>query len=151
MGDPTVDGMYEDGTGLLTIGALARLTGIPVKTIRNWSDADLLPPAARTPAGYRLYGPDAPPRLEIVRSLRELGIGTAAIRSVLHRELPHSLNGMGGPPSFAETAAQWADALDAQILPHSLNGMGGPPSCGCSAPCCVRWPRGAAQQRSCRT
>ncbi|MFI9080299.1 TIGR03086 family metal-binding protein [Streptomyces sioyaensis] len=27
MGDPTVDGMYEDGTGLLTIGALARLTG----------------------------------------------------------------------------------------------------------------------------
>ncbi|WP_455568626.1 TIGR03086 family metal-binding protein [Streptomyces inhibens] len=115
MGDPTVDGMYEDGTGLLTIGALARLTGVPVKTIRNWSDADLLPPAARTPAGYRLYGPDAPARLEIVRSLRELGIGTVAIRSVLHREFPPSLNGMGGPPSFAETAAQWADALDAQI------------------------------------
>ncbi|WP_239012320.1 MerR family DNA-binding transcriptional regulator [Streptomyces sioyaensis] len=49
--------MYEDGTGLLTIGALARLTGVPVKTIRNWSDQALLPPAppratgstARTP------------------------------------------------------------------------------------------------------
>ncbi|MFF3544672.1 TIGR03086 family metal-binding protein [Streptomyces platensis] len=107
--------MNEDGTGLLTIGELARLTGVPVKTIRSWSDQDLLPPAARTPAGYRLYGPDAPARLEIVRSLRELGIGLAAIRSVLHRELPHSLNGMGGPPSLAETAAQWADALDAQI------------------------------------
>ncbi|WP_066932574.1 TIGR03086 family metal-binding protein, partial [Streptomyces sp. NBRC 110611] len=96
--------MYEDGTGLLTIGALARLTGIPVKTIRNWSDQDLLPPAARTPAGYRLYGPDAPARLAIVRSLRELGIGLTAIRSVLHREC-----------TLAETAAQWADALDAQI------------------------------------
>ncbi|MCZ1010623.1 MerR family DNA-binding transcriptional regulator [Streptomyces lydicus] len=104
MGDPTVDGMYEDGTGLLTIGALARLTGIPVKTIRNWSDQDLLPPAARTPAGYRLYGADAPARLEIVRSLRDLGIGLAAIRSVLHREC-----------TVAETAAQCADALDAQI------------------------------------
>ncbi|MEV5127279.1 TIGR03086 family metal-binding protein [Streptomyces decoyicus] len=104
MGDPTVDGMNEDGTGLLTIGALARLTGIPVKTIRHWSDQDLLPPAARTPAGYRLYGPDAPARLEIVRSLRDLGIGLAAIRSVLHRER-----------TVAETAAQWADALDAQI------------------------------------
>lgn len=99
-----MDGMYEDGTGLLTIGALARLTGIPVKTIRNWSDQDLLPPAARTPAGYRLYGADAPARLEIVRSLRDLGIGLAAIRSVLHRE-----------STIAETAAQWADALDAQI------------------------------------
>lgn len=97
-------GMNEDGTGLLTIGELAGLTGVPVKTIRSWSDQDLLPPAARTPAGYRLYGPDAPARLEIVRSLRELGIGLAAIRSVLHREY-----------TVAETAAQWADALDAQI------------------------------------
>ncbi|WP_437344907.1 TIGR03086 family metal-binding protein [Streptomyces tubercidicus] len=96
--------MNEDGTGLLTIGELAKLTGIPVKTIRNWSDRHLLPPAARTPAGYRLYGPDAPARLEIVRSLRELGIGLAAIRAVLHRER-----------TVAETAVQWADALDAQI------------------------------------
>ncbi|MFD5398221.1 TIGR03086 family metal-binding protein [Streptomyces sp. NPDC127097] len=96
--------MNEDGTGLLTIGELAGLTGVPVKTIRSWSDQDLLPPAARTPAGYRLYGPDAPARLEIVRSLRALGIGLAAIRSVLHREC-----------TLAGTAAQWADALDAQI------------------------------------
>ncbi|MFI5526512.1 TIGR03086 family metal-binding protein [Streptomyces platensis] len=96
--------MNEDGTGLLTIGELAGLTGVPVKTIRSWSDHDLLPPAARTPAGYRLYGPDAPARLEIVRSLRALGIGLAAIRSVLHREC-----------TLAGTAAQWADALDAQI------------------------------------
>ncbi|WP_435604526.1 TIGR03086 family metal-binding protein [Streptomyces sp. bgisy130] len=96
--------MNEDGTGLLTIGELAGLTGVPVKTIRSWSDQDLLPPAARTPAGYRLYGPDAPARLEIVRSLRALGIGLADIRSVLHRER-----------TVAETAAQWADALDAQI------------------------------------
>ncbi|MFG2098409.1 TIGR03086 family metal-binding protein [Streptomyces sp. NPDC048612] len=96
--------MNEDGSELLTIGELARLTGVPVKTIRGWSDEGLLPPAARTPAGYRLYGPDAPARLEIVRSLRALGIGRAAIRSVLHRER-----------TVAETAAQWADALDAQI------------------------------------
>ncbi|WP_328546501.1 TIGR03086 family metal-binding protein [Streptomyces platensis] len=39
-----------------------------------------------------------------MRSLRALGIGLAAIRSVLHREA-----------TVAETAAQWADALDAQI------------------------------------
>ncbi|WP_438488656.1 TIGR03086 family metal-binding protein [Streptomyces sp. S186] len=96
--------MYEDGTELLPIGALSRLTGIPVKTIRNWSDQDLLPPAARTPAGYRLYGPDAPARLEIVRSLRDLGVGTAAIRAVMRRE-----------STLADTAERSAAALDAQI------------------------------------
>ncbi|WP_043263776.1 TIGR03086 family metal-binding protein [Streptomyces sp. CT34] len=96
--------MNNDGTGLLSIGALSRLTGVSVKTIRKWSDQDLLSPAARTPAGYRLYGPDAPARLEIVRTLRELGIGTAAIRAVLHRER-----------SLGDTAERWADALDAQL------------------------------------
>ncbi|WP_238783505.1 TIGR03086 family metal-binding protein [Streptomyces monomycini] len=96
--------MNEDDGGLLTIGALARLTGVTVKTVRRWSDEGLLPPAARTPAGYRLYGPDAPARLETVRTLRELGIGTAEIRAVLHSRR-----------TVADTARHWADALDAQI------------------------------------
>ncbi len=39
-----------DGT-LMTIGDLARLTGLTVKTVRFWSDEGLLPPADRTPAG----------------------------------------------------------------------------------------------------
>ncbi|GCD46769.1 MerR family transcriptional regulator [Streptomyces paromomycinus] len=99
-----MDGMNEDGDGLLTIGALARLTGVTVKTVRRWSDEGLLPPAARTPAGYRLYGPDAPARLETVRTLRELGIGTAEIRAVLH-----------SGRTVADAARHWADALDAQI------------------------------------
>ncbi|MFJ9411957.1 MerR family transcriptional regulator [Streptomyces sp. NPDC101393] len=94
----------DDSRDLLTIGELARPAGVPVKTLRSWSDRGLLPPAARTPAGYRLYGPDAPARLEIVRSLRQLGVGLAAIRAVLQRER-----------GVAETAAHWADALDAQI------------------------------------
>ncbi|WP_244955425.1 MerR family transcriptional regulator [Streptomyces chrestomyceticus] len=96
--------MNEDGDGLLTIGALARLTGVTVKTVRRCSDEGLLPPAARTPAGYRLYGPDAPARLETVRTLRELGIGTAEIRAVLH-----------SGRTVADAARHWADALDAQI------------------------------------
>jgi DNA-binding transcriptional MerR regulator len=43
------------GGTLLTIGELARLTGLTVKTVRFWSDEGLVPPADRTPAGYRLY------------------------------------------------------------------------------------------------
>lgn len=113
-----MDGMYEDGTDLLTIGALARLTGVPVKTIRNWSEQGLLPPAARTPAGYRLYGADAPARLEIVRSLRDLGIGLAAIRSVLHRECTVAET---AAPRWDRAGAWTAAALRAHPRPYELD------------------------------
>jgi DNA-binding transcriptional MerR regulator len=39
---------------LVTIGELARLAGLTVKTVRVWSDEGLVPPADRTRAGYRL-------------------------------------------------------------------------------------------------
>ena len=46
----------EHGRGLgLTIGQLARRTGLSVKTIRWYSDQGLVPPAGRTAAGYRLF------------------------------------------------------------------------------------------------
>ncbi|WP_190215435.1 MerR family transcriptional regulator [Kitasatospora indigofera] len=93
-----------DDDTLRSIGELAGLTGLTVKTIRFWSDAGLLPPADRTPAGYRLYGPDAPARLALVRTLRDLGVDLATIRRVLAREV-----------GVAEIAAVHAEALDVQI------------------------------------
>ena len=42
-----------DDDTLRTIGELAELTGLPVKTIRFWSDTGVVPPTARTPAGCR--------------------------------------------------------------------------------------------------
>ena len=47
-----------------TIGELSRRTGVPVRTIRFHSDAGVLPPPARTAAGYRLYDARSLPRLE---------------------------------------------------------------------------------------
>ncbi len=87
-----------------SIGELARLTGLTVKTIRFWSDEGVVPPADRTPAGYRLYGQDALARLGLVRTLRELGVGLTVIRQVLEREV-----------TVAEVAAVHAEALDTQI------------------------------------
>jgi DNA-binding transcriptional MerR regulator len=92
-----------DGT-LLTIGELARLTGLTVKTIRFWSDEGLVPPADRTPAGYRLYPPEALMRLGLVRTLRSLGVDLAAIRRVLADEV-----------TICELATVQAAALEVQI------------------------------------
>ncbi|MEU1310014.1 MerR family transcriptional regulator [Streptomyces cinnamoneus] len=94
----------DDGTPLYSIGELARMTGLTVKTIRFWSDAGVVPPTDRTPAGYRLYGPQALARLGLVRTLRELGVGLTAIQSVLAHEV-----------TVADVAAVHAEALETQI------------------------------------
>src|SRR6267143_5868031 len=87
-----------------SIGELARLTGLPVRTIRFYSESGLVPEAGRTPAGYRTYGREAAERLGLVRTLRDLGIDLPTIRKVLDREV-----------SVASVAAAPAAALDLQI------------------------------------
>jgi DNA-binding transcriptional MerR regulator len=91
-------------TALLSIGELSHRTGLPVRTIRFYSDAGVVPEAERTEAGYRLYGEDALARLGLVRTLRDLGIDLATIRRVLEREV-----------SVPDVAAAHAAALAAQI------------------------------------
>jgi DNA-binding transcriptional MerR regulator len=93
-----------DGDGLFTIGALARRTGLTVKTIRFYSDTGIVPSTDRSPAGYRLYDITALARLDLVRTLRDLGLELAVIRQVLDREI-----------SVPEVAAAHADALEVQI------------------------------------
>jgi DNA-binding transcriptional MerR regulator len=94
----------EHDEPLLSIGELARRTGLPVRTIRFWSDAGVLPPATRTQSGRRLYDAACADRVELVATLRELGLGLADVRRVL-----------AGQASIAEVAAAHRDALDAQI------------------------------------
>ncbi|MFD1544080.1 MerR family transcriptional regulator [Nonomuraea guangzhouensis] len=77
----------SDHVELYTIGELAHRTGLPVRTIRFWSDSGILPPTGRTAGGYRLYDEAAAARLELVRMLRDLGIGLAAVQDVLSRQV----------------------------------------------------------------
>jgi DNA-binding transcriptional MerR regulator len=91
-------------TAVFTIGELARRTGLPVKTIRFYSDEGLLPPTERTDAGYRLYDATAMARLELVRTLRELGLGLSDVERALTREA-----------TVRELAVQHVEALDEQI------------------------------------
>ncbi|MFF4850580.1 MerR family transcriptional regulator [Streptomyces sp. NPDC001194] len=93
-----------DGDKLYSIGELSRRTGLTVKTIRFYSDLGNVPPTARSPAGHRLYGPHALARLDLARTLRELGLDLSTARKVLDREA-----------SLPEVARAHADALDVRI------------------------------------
>jgi DNA-binding transcriptional MerR regulator len=91
-------------TTLLTIGQLARRSGVPVRTIRFWSDEGVLPETDRSRGNYRRYDAHAVARLDLVRTLRELGMGLDDVRTVLARRR-----------SVADVAAAHVHALDAQI------------------------------------
>ena len=93
-----------DSDRLYSIGDLARRTGLAVRTIRFYSDRGIVTRAGRSPAGYRLYDTDAVARLDLVRTLRDLGVDLPTIQKVVHREL-----------SLPAVAAAHAEALDVQI------------------------------------
>ena len=94
----------DDENALFTIGQMAKRTGLPVKTIRFYSDSGLVPPSARSGAGYRLYDATAYARLDLIRTLRDLGIDLATVGQVLDHQV-----------SVADVARAHAEALDVQI------------------------------------
>jgi DNA-binding transcriptional MerR regulator len=91
-------------TTMLTIGQLARRSGVPVRTIRFWSDEGVLPESDRSPGGYRRYDARAVARLDLVRTLRELGLGLDDVRLVLDRRR-----------SVQEVAGAHVRAIDSRI------------------------------------
>src|SRR5512138_3544486 len=91
-------------TELHAIGEAARLSGLPVKTIRFYSDAGLLPPSGTTEAGYRLYSDRDLLRLDLIRTLRAVGFDLPTIRAMLE--------GKEGP---GDAARLQLEALDVQV------------------------------------
>ncbi|MFC3577442.1 MerR family transcriptional regulator [Streptomyces yaanensis] len=75
-----------DDNELYPIGDVARRTGLSVSAIRFYADAGLVAPTGRTGSRYRLYDVQTIARLELVRTLRELGASLDDIRQVLTDE-----------------------------------------------------------------
>ncbi|MEU1427215.1 MerR family transcriptional regulator [Nocardia sp. NPDC005746] len=68
---------------LIGIGELARRSGVPVRTIRFYCDEGVLA-ARRSTGGHRMFEPvSALERLLLVRRLRAVGVGLAAIIAVV--------------------------------------------------------------------
>ncbi|HEY2957388.1 MAG TPA: MerR family transcriptional regulator [Actinomycetota bacterium] len=67
----------------LTVSMLAKRAGVPAGTVRYYDRAGLLRPAARSPAGYRLYGEDAADRLRFVKGAQRLGLRLREVAELL--------------------------------------------------------------------
>jgi len=66
----------------LTVGQLARATGIPAKTIRYYEQVGVLPVPRRSGAGYRHYSRHDVHRLLFIRRARALGLSLANLKAL---------------------------------------------------------------------
>lgn len=67
----------------ISIGKLARETGVKVPTIRYYESVELLPAPVRTESNRRTYDAQDVRRLSFIRHARELGFEVEAIRELL--------------------------------------------------------------------
>ena len=67
----------------MRIGELAERAGTTAKTLRFYEEQGLLPPAERTPSGYRDYAPETAARIDFVHRGQAAGLTLAQIRQIL--------------------------------------------------------------------
>ena len=67
----------------LSIGRVARSSGVHLETIRYYERIGLIPAPGRTEGGHRAYETQALGRLTFVRRARELGFSIEEIRALL--------------------------------------------------------------------
>lgn len=65
------------------IGEVARQTGLSIHTIRFYEAERLLPVAARTESGYRIYSTREVEHLKFIQKAQELGFSLKDIRELL--------------------------------------------------------------------
>jgi DNA-binding transcriptional MerR regulator len=66
----------------LTIGQVARATGVPARTLRYYEAVGVLRRADRSAAGYRQYGERELERIRFVRRARALGLSLHDVRTL---------------------------------------------------------------------
>jgi DNA-binding transcriptional MerR regulator len=122
-----------------TVGAVAALTGVSVRTLHHYDHIGLVVPSVRTPAGYRGYTDADIERLHLVLVYRAVGLPLDEIRALLddasadvvervskltgqHRQSVDSATACNHPPGGSplprrSTAPRAVDALSAAFGP----------------------------------
>lgn len=75
--------MLKTNQQLMSIGRIARATGVAATALRFYEREGVLSPTRRTGAGYRLYDRRALEQLEFIRSAQAVGFTLDDIRTLL--------------------------------------------------------------------
>src|SRR4029077_18088730 len=95
-----------DAAAVYSIGAVAKMVGVPAQTLRAWEARDGQTVPVRSPGGQRLYSRDHVEQLRFVREHLESGLQPAdAHRLLAERHLTTPRGGQRdnpGPPGTAD-------------------------------------------------
>lgn len=97
----------------LTIGQVAKTSGVAAKTIRYYEQIGVLPVPSRSASGYRLYDQAGVERLRLIRRARSLGLPLRQLKT-----LTNTLNGGPRPalrPRLLELVGEQLAAVQDQI------------------------------------
>ena len=72
-------------TDVMTIGQLSRRTGVPIKILREYEHLGFLYTLGRSAGNYRLFGEEALWCVQVVQSLRSLGLTLKEIQTLTAR------------------------------------------------------------------
>lgn len=75
-------GEEQTGEWLMTVGELARRTGMSAKAIRQFEDLGLIYSAGRSEANYRLFDESAIWCVQVIANLRSLGLTIKEIQQL---------------------------------------------------------------------
>ena len=100
----------------LTIGQVAKATGVAAKTIRYYEQIGVLPAPGRTVSGYRQYDEPGVQRLRFIRRARSLGLPLQQLKT-----LTATLNGAKRPPLRPRLLALVQDQLSA--VQHQMDDL----------------------------
>ncbi|MBI1940194.1 MAG: MerR family DNA-binding protein [Acidobacteria bacterium] len=101
----------------LSIAALAKRTGVSSKTLRYWESLGLMPRAARSHTGYRLFGPECVGRVEFIRKAQSLGLTLREVGEIFElsrrgrNPCPKVLRWVEGKTKALEEQIQWLTEL----------------------------------------
>lgn len=101
----------------LTILALSKRAGVSSKTLRYWESLGLLPRAARSHTGYRLFDPESLRYIGFIKKSKALGLTLAEMREILRL----ARTGRCPCPEVIEWADGKIKSLEEQI--KSLSGL----------------------------
>lgn len=75
--------MSESNTNALTIGQVARRSGVGIETVRFYEREGLLAQPPRSSSGYRQFNEDVIARLQFIQRAKELGFTLNEIKELL--------------------------------------------------------------------
>lgn len=105
----------DAGARRYTVGEVAGLAGVSVRTLRHYNAIGLLAPLERSESGYRLYGPRELDRLGHVLAYRKLGFELDAIRALLDDPAVDRLGHLRRQQELLDERARRIEAMRAAV------------------------------------